>query len=75
MLILKMLGYGLIMFALGYIAKTGANHFKASSLANKIEVLRKDDEEVATYNATVLINQNGEATWFDNDDVTTFIDD
>ena len=62
---IKIIGYGLIMFVFGYLARCIEQAFKAVDIQRYAE----PNETIECTYATVLVDNKGNISWFRNDNL------
>ena len=66
---IKIIGYGLIMFVFGYLARRVEQAFKKIEIRRYAELAKAPNETVGGTYATVLVDNKGNIAWFRNDDL------
>ena len=65
----KIIGYGLIMFVFGYLARCVEQAFKAIEIRRYAELAKTPNETIECTYATVLVDNKGNISWFRNDNL------
>ena len=66
---IKIIGYGLIMFVFGYLARRVEQAFKAVDIQRYAEQVKTPNETIECTYATVLVDNKGNISWFRNDNL------
>lgn len=66
---IKIIGYGLIMFVFGYLARYIEQAFKAVDIQRYAEQVKTPNETIECTYATVLVDNKGNISWFRNDNL------
>ena len=66
---IKIIGYGLIMFVSGYLARCIEQVFKAVDIQRYAEQVKTPNETIECTYATVLVDNKGNISWFRNDNL------
>ena len=66
---IKIIGYGLIMFVFGYLARRVEQAFKAVDIQHYAEQVKTPNETIECTYATVLVDNKGNISWFRNDNL------
>ena len=66
---IKIIGYGLIMFVFGYLARCIEQAFKEIEIRRYAELAKTPNEIIECTYATVLVDNKGNISWFRNDNL------
>ena len=66
---IKIIGYGLIMFVFGYLARCIEQAFKAVDIQRYAEQVKTPNEIIECTYATVLVDNKGNISGFRNDNL------